>query len=65
MRMLYGDQLSAESGELNGVPISTWNISRQQSWMSMQGNMFTSNPDMSAIFLVMNQLRWKNFQLNE
>jgi hypothetical protein len=57
--------LSVESGESNGVPTSTWNISAQQSRASMQVNIFTTKPYMSTIFHIGRQLGWKNIQLDE
>ena len=57
--------LNYKSGELNGVPTSTWNISTQQSWARMQVTIFTSKPHMSTIFHVGRQLEWKNIQWDE
>ena len=57
--------LSVKSGESNGVPTSTWNISTQQSWASIQVNIFTSKPIMSTIFYIGRQLGWKNIQMDE
>ena len=57
--------LSVKLAELNGVPTSTLNVSTQQSWVSMQVNIFTSKPHMSAICHIVRFLRWKNIQWNE
>ena len=57
--------LIIKSGELKGVPTSTLSVFTHQHQMSMQVNMFTNKPHISAIFHIIRQPWWKNIQWNE
>ena len=57
--------LSVKSGESNGVSASTWNISTQQSWVSIQVYLVICKPHMPSIFHIGRQLGWKNIQMDE